>query len=74
MSNELEISSWKDLMKRLPDMDEAALVAAINYEVSRYNRRAIIVRLHQRYAKLFIARQRQALLDGKTLLMPPPEQ
>ena len=69
---EYEIEGWRDLVARIGSMSEAELAMCINYEISRYNRPAIITRLHQRYAKLFIARQRAELLRGETLLPLPP--
>ena len=64
----MEIESWKDLMRKLPTMTEEQLRLAINYEVSRFRRKVIITRLHQRYCKLVAARERAALLDGTMLL------
>ena len=67
-----EIEGWRDMLARIGSMTEAELANCINYEVSRYKRPTIIKRLHQRYAKLFTARQREELLRGETLLPIPP--
>ena len=68
MSDQIIINSWNDLVTILPDMTEEQLRVTINYEVSKYRRKAIIKKMHQRYAKLNAARIRQELLDGEVLL------
>ena len=68
MSDQIIINSWNDLVTILPDMTEEQLRVTINYEVSKYRRKAIIKKMHQRYAKLNAARIHQELLDGEVLL------
>jgi len=68
MSDQIIINSWNDLVTILPEMNEEQLRVTINYEVSKYRRKAIIKKMHQRYAKLNAARIRQELLDGEVLL------
>lgn len=67
-ANVVVIKSWNDLIIILPEMDEETLRLAINYEVSVYKRKAVIKKMHQRYAKLFTKRQRDQLLAGEVLL------
>jgi len=62
------IQSWNDLITILPEMTEDALRVAINYEASTYKRKAIIAKMHQRYAKLNTRRIRDGLLAGEVLL------
>jgi hypothetical protein len=68
MADENAIESWVELVKVLPEMDEEQLRVAINYEVSKYRRKALIKKMHQRYARLNAARIRTALLNGEVLL------
>lgn len=68
MADENAIESWVELVKILPDMTEEELRVAINYEVSKYRRKALVRKMHQRYAKLNTARIRTALLNGEVLL------
>jgi hypothetical protein len=62
------IESWNDLIMILPNMTEEALRVAINYEASTYKRKAILCKMHQRYAKLNTKRIRDGLLAGELLL------
>lgn len=62
------IESWNDLIMILPNMNEEALRVAINYEASTYKRKAILCKMHQRYAKLNAKRVRDGLLAGEVLL------
>lgn len=62
------IENWKYMMKILPSLTEEELKNAINYEVSTERRRTVIERLHQRYAKLHTAREREGLLSGEVVL------
>lgn len=64
----MAFNSWKEMMKQLPTLTESELATEINTEVSTYRRKAIIERLHQRYAKLRNKREREALVAGETLL------
>ena len=68
MADENAIESWVELVKILPDMTEEELRVAINYEVSKYRRKALIKKMHQRYAKLNAARIREMLANGEALL------
>ena len=68
MSDPIVINSWNDLITVLPDMTEEQLRVTINYEVSKYRRKALIKKMHQRYAKLNAARIREELVNGTTLL------
>lgn len=62
------IQSWNDLIMILPSMTEESLRVAINYEASTYKRKAILSKMHQRYAKLQTKRIRDGLLAGELLL------
>jgi hypothetical protein len=62
------LKSWRELMTKLPEMDEVTLRESINYEASVYKRKAFITRMHQRYCRLRADRERQQLLVGEILL------
>ena len=62
------VKTWKELVKEINGMGEQELMLAINLEASSYKRKAIITRLHQRYAKLRSQRERDGLLAGTFLL------
>ena len=62
------IQGWKDMMARLSTLSEGDLIVLINYEVSLYKRAAILKRLHARYSKLRMTRERAQLIKGEILL------
>jgi hypothetical protein len=62
------LKSWRELMTKLPEMDEVTLRESINYEASVYKRKAFITRMHQKYSRLRADRERQLLLSGEHLL------
>jgi arsenate reductase-like glutaredoxin family protein len=61
-------NSYREMTKKIKDMNEEELMAAINYEVSAYGRPAVIQRLHMRYGKLRNAREREMLISRAGLL------
>lgn len=64
----MEIRSWAHMTEVLPTMSEEELKETINYEVLAYRRKAILERLHMRYARLVSKRQREEIMEGKMLL------
>ncbi len=60
--------SWREFMATLPNMNEQQLAEAINYEVSTYRREKFITRMHQRYSRLRVDRERKQLLNQEILL------
>jgi hypothetical protein len=62
------IMSWRDMLEKLPKMNEETLREAINYEVATYKRKLIITRMHQRYSRLRADRERKQLLNQEILL------
>jgi len=64
----IAIMSWRDMLEKLPKMNEDELRGAINYEVATYKRKLIITRMHQKYSRLRADRERQLLLSGEHLL------
>jgi hypothetical protein len=64
----MTFDSWKEMMAKLPTLNEMELAVAINTEASTYRRAAVIKRLHQRYAKLRNQRERDAIIAGELLL------
>ena len=65
--NDLVIAGWKDLMTRLNNFTEDELRQALNFEVVVYKRKAIILRLHQRYCKVRDTNERYSLMAGEPL-------
>jgi len=61
------IESWLHMMKVLPLLTEEELKEAVNIEANGFKRKAILERLHQRYSKLRMTRERVTLLTGGTL-------
>jgi len=64
----IAIMSWRDMLEKLPKMNEETLREAINYEVATYKRKLIITRMHQRYSRLRADRERKQLLNQEILL------
>ena len=62
------INSWNDLTLVLPEMSEEQLRATINFELSSFNRKSMIIKMHQRYSQLQTQRIRKALLAGEATL------
>lgn len=60
--------SWRQLTSKVSDMTEEELLVAINMEVSTYGRKPFIERMHQRYSKLRVARERDQLCKKEILL------
>jgi hypothetical protein len=57
------MTEWTDLVRRLPDMTEAELMAEIAAEARRDDPRAShLTRMHMRLCKLRAARERRELL------------
>ena len=58
---------WKELTSALNSMDEPTVRAYLNYENSTHKRKSYLIRLHQRYAGLRDARERDEVLKGALL-------
>jgi hypothetical protein len=56
------LKSWKTLNEFIDELREDQLKELIWWEVENKRRVDIVVRLHQRYAKLAAAREREELL------------
>lgn len=70
MTEEMMIGLLHDYGKlnaELSSLREDQLKALINYECSTKKRASFIERLHQRYSKLYVARERAELLGGGLL-------
>ena len=61
-------NSFGEMFEALPSMTEDELRACINHEVSTYRRGNIIARMHMRYCKLRMKRERFELINGLSLL------
>jgi len=59
--------TWKELTSALNTMDEATVRAYLNHENSTHKRKSYLIRLHQRYAGLRDAREREEVLKGALL-------
>ena len=55
--------SWRDLNKRLPEMDEAELESLLDREVVLHKRPEVVRRLHQRLCTRRAARERVVLME-----------
>ena len=66
MSNEKPVT-WRKLVPRVGRMNEEEIKALLNYEVSTTNRSSVVLRLHQRYTKLRMFRERIAIRKGELL-------
>jgi len=58
---------WKELTSALATMDEPTVRAYLNHENSTHKRKSYLIRLHQRYAGLRDAREREEVLQGALL-------
>jgi hypothetical protein len=59
--------TWQLLIQLLPDYKEEELKAMINRELRGLNRKYFLLRLHGRYNKLRLYRERKQLKAGKAL-------
>jgi hypothetical protein len=59
--------TWRKLVTLVGSMSEDDIKNALNYEVSTTNRSSIVLRLHQRYTKVRMFRERIALRKGELL-------
>lgn len=62
------IKTWADMVDRIGGLDEAEVKALLNYEIAKYNRQTIVTRLHQRYCKLRMRREREEIAQGRIIL------
>ena len=62
------IKTWADMVDRIKDLSEEETKGLLNYEIVKYNRRTIVLRLHQRYCSLRRDRERREMMEGKILL------
>ena len=60
--------TWRDAVRGVPLLDEKELLFAMNFEVVKYNRESIVLRMHQRYTKLRAQRERAEMAEGKILI------
>ena len=61
------LKDWGFMNSQLATLREDQLKQLINMEISGKRRETWIERLHQRYSKLRVARERAELLGGKLL-------
>lgn len=66
--NTEEIKTWADMVERIQGLDENEIKALLNYEIIKYKRNTIILRLHQRYCSLRRDRERREMMEGKIIL------
>ena len=59
--------NWVELTSALGTMDEPTVRAYLNHENSTHKRKSYLIRLHQRYAGLRDAREREEILKGALL-------
>ena len=59
--------TWRGLLERVADMTEDELKSALNYEIVTTNRSSIVLRLHQRYTKVRMFRERDTIKNGGLL-------
>lgn len=59
--------TWRKLVESLPHYKEEELKAMINREIRGLNREYFLLRLHGRYNKLRLRRERKQLKAGKML-------
>lgn len=67
MIEKTTVGSWEDFIKDLPKLQEEQLKQLINYELSTSNRKTFVERMHQRYCKLRMLREREELMKGGLL-------
>ena len=61
--SETVLKSWKTLNEVIDTLREDQIKELIFWEVEHKKREDIVVRLHQRYAKLAATREREELLE-----------
>lgn len=62
------IRTWRDLIDRISGLDENEIKGMLNYEIVKYNRKTIVLRLHQRYCGLRRDREREEMAQGRIIL------
>lgn len=63
----MTVGSWEEFIKDLPKLREDQLKQLINYEISTSRRQSFVERMHQRYCKLRMQRERKELMSGGLL-------
>jgi hypothetical protein len=63
-----DIDRWSDLLEKLVSCTEEELLTLLNHEALLYRRKHFVVRLHMRYSKLRMRRERKLLLQGRRIL------
>jgi hypothetical protein len=58
---------WRELVVKVKSMNEHELKAALNFELVTENRANIVLRLHQRYTKVRMFRERESIGKGELL-------
>jgi len=56
------LKRWDDLYKLLPGLNETQVKEALEYELANDKRKTFVIRLHQRYNTLRVARERDELV------------
>ena len=54
--------TWREINRRLPDLDEDAVLRLLDEERKGEQRVTVLIRLHQRYTMLRAARERMEIL------------
>ena len=58
------LGSWHTINKSLPHMTEDECKQALNKEMQGKRRRAIVIRIHQKYCIMRLERERKELLSA----------
>ena len=59
--------TWRELNAKIGSMSEDDVKTALNHEISTGNRKSVVLRLHQRFTKLRMFREREAIYKGELL-------
>ena len=62
------LGNWRSLNEKLPEFSEAQVLEMLEWERNHERRLSVLLRLHQRYNMLRVARERVELMkDGDSL-------
>lgn len=61
-------TSWKELIEKVSALNEEELRHSINEEVASHNRDSFVKRMHQRYSKMRVNREREMMRLGMVVL------
>ncbi len=60
------LNGWHSLLATINDLTEEECRAALDIERTHRRRKMVMIKLHQRYSRLRMHREREALLTGET--------